>query len=100
MKCARVDTSLYPWIGSSNLSTTHAHDPLQGMVVRSRRTRVRAMWTAGLRRGRERNETMRYLESSPKEYERVLRIIEEARAQGHEPMPMRRVKQPFDYDRR
>lgn len=70
------------------------------MAGRSGRAHVRPMWTAGFRRGRERNETMKYLESCPKEYERLLRIIREARAQGYEPMSMHRVKQPFDYDRR
>lgn len=30
---------------------------------------------------------------------RLLQILQEVRAQGHEPVPMDRVKQPFDYDR-
>jgi hypothetical protein len=43
---------------------------------------------------------MKYLESSPLDYERLLRIVEEARAAGFEPMPMNGVRQPFDYERR
>jgi hypothetical protein len=41
---------------------------------------------------------MKYLESSPQEYARLLRIIEETRAAGYEPMPMHRVKQPLNYE--
>jgi hypothetical protein len=43
---------------------------------------------------------MKYLESSPQEYARLLRIIQEARAAGYEPIPMDGVRQPFDYERR
>lgn len=70
------------------------------MATRLLRPRIRPTWTAGLRRGRERNSTMKYLESSPQEYARLLRIIEETRAIFGEPMPMDGVKQPFDYERR
>lgn len=58
------------------------------------------MWRAGLRRGRERNSTMQYLQGHPEEANRLLRILEEIRAQGFQPVSMYRVKQPFDYDRR
>lgn len=64
------------------------------------RPRIRPSWTTGFRRGTERNSTMKYLESSPLDYERLLRIVEEARAAGFEPMPMNGVRQPFDYERR
>jgi hypothetical protein len=43
---------------------------------------------------------MEYLRNHPDEYARLLRIVEEVRAQGFEPVPMDRVKQFFDYDRR
>jgi hypothetical protein len=43
---------------------------------------------------------MEYLENSPEEYARLVRIIEEAQAAGYEPMPMDGVRQPFDYERR
>jgi hypothetical protein len=43
---------------------------------------------------------MQYLQSHPEEANRLLRILEEGRAQGFQPVSMYRVKQPFDYDRR
>ena len=43
---------------------------------------------------------MTYLRNHPEDYERLLRIIEEVRAQGFVPIPLNRMKQPFDYDRR
>lgn len=43
---------------------------------------------------------MKYLETSPQDYARLLRIVEEARAAGFEPMPMDGVRLPFDYERR
>lgn len=70
------------------------------MADQTQRARLRPTWIAGFRRGRERNETMRYLMSSPLEYARLLRIVEEACAAGFGLMPMDRVKQPFDYERR
>jgi hypothetical protein len=70
------------------------------MATRIIRARVRPTWTAGLRRGRERNSTMKYLQSSPEEYKRLLRIIQRSRAAGYEPMPMTGVRQPFGYERR
>jgi hypothetical protein len=70
------------------------------MATIIQRQRVRPMWRAGLRRGRERNSTMAYLRNHPEEYARLRRIVEEIRAQGFEPVPMERVKQFFDYDRR
>lgn len=70
------------------------------MATKISRPRTDITWHAGLRRGRERNSTMQYLLSSPREYERVMRIIHEASAAGFAPDPMPGVRQPFDYDRR
>jgi toxin YoeB len=64
------------------------------------RPRIRPTWTAGLRRGRERDATMRYLESSPRDYERLLRIIRDTRPANYQPMRLDGVRLPFDYDRR
>jgi len=41
-----------------------------------------------------------YIASHPGYLEDVLRIDRELLATGFEPMPMDRVKRPFDYDRR
>jgi hypothetical protein len=70
------------------------------MATRLCRPRVRPTWHAGLRRGRERKSTMEHLRQHPEDYQRLLRIVAEIRAQGFEPVPMDRVKQFFDYDRR
>ena len=70
------------------------------MSTKILRPRSRVTWTAGFRRGRERNSTIKYLESSPREYERLRRIIRESRAAGYAPVPMDGVRQPFDYERR
>jgi hypothetical protein len=43
---------------------------------------------------------MEYLRDHPQEHDRLVRILREVRAQGFVPIPMDRVKQPFDYDRR
>jgi hypothetical protein len=58
------------------------------------------MWRAGLRRGRERNETTLMLQRSPEMQEKLRRIDVQLRAWGVESMPLDRVKQPFDYERR
>ena len=70
------------------------------MPTRIQRLRTSPTWRAGLRRGRERNETMLRLQRSPLMRERLRRIDEQLRAWGVESMPLDRVKQPFDYDRR
>lgn len=69
------------------------------MATRILRPRIQPMWRGGLRRGRPRNSTMEYLRSHPDDYNRLLRIVAEVRAQGFEPVPMDRVKQFFDYGR-
>ena len=63
------------------------------------RTRIPPSWKAGIRRGRERGETMLLLERSPAMRERLRRINAQLRAWGVESMPLDRVKQPFDYGR-
>jgi hypothetical protein len=57
------------------------------------------MWSAGIRRGRERDDTTRLLRQSPAMRERMDRINAQLRAWGVESMPLDRVKQPFDYAR-
>jgi|GEM_PF-5527599 len=69
------------------------------MATRITRTRIPPTWRAGLRRGRERNETTLMLQRSPVMQERLRRAEQQLLAWGvvgewpH-------VKQPFDYDRR
>jgi hypothetical protein len=58
------------------------------------------MWRAGLRRGRVRDTMAEYISKHPGYLQDVLRIDWELQAMGFEPMPMDRVKRPFDYDRR
>lgn len=61
--------------------------------------RVMRLWRAGLRRGRERNETTLRLRESPAMQERLRRVDEQLKAWGIEP-EWPHVKQPFDFDRR
>ncbi len=69
-------------------------------MTRRPRPRTSPMWRAGVRRGSERNETTLLLQRSPVMQERLRRINEQLRAWGVESMPLDRVKQPFDYERR
>ena len=69
------------------------------MATRILRTRIAPTWRAGLRRGRERNETTLLLQRSPLMQERLRRIDAQLLAWGIESMPLDRVKQPFDYER-
>lgn len=69
------------------------------MPITTQRTRIAPTWNAGLRRGRERNETTLLLRQSPVMQERLRRIDEQLRAWGVE-SEWPHVKQPFDYDRR
>lgn len=69
------------------------------MATQIQRTRIRPTWSAGLRLGRERDETMRLLRDSPAMQRRLRGINEQLRAWGVESMPLDRVKQPFDYGR-
>lgn len=57
------------------------------------------MWKAGLRRGRERNETTRMLQQSPVMQE-ILRRAEAQLLAWGVALEWPHVKQPFDYDRR
>lgn len=43
---------------------------------------------------------MQYLRNHPEEYERLLQIREKVRLQGFKPIPINRLKQFFDYERR
>lgn len=70
------------------------------MATQLQRARIRPMWKGGLRRGRERDTMTAYLAENPALANRLLEILQEVRAQGYEPVPMDRVKQPFDYERR
>lgn len=69
------------------------------MATRLQRPRIRPTWKGGLRRGRERDTMTAYLAAHPEYAEFLLRMLEQSRAQGYEPVPMDRVKQPFDYVR-
>ena len=69
------------------------------MATRIQRMRISPMWKAGLRRGRERNETTLMLQQSPVMQERLNRAHQQLLAWGVVP-EWPHVKQPFDYDRR
>lgn len=69
------------------------------MATRMQRLRIPPQWRAGLRRGRERNETTLMLQRSPVMQERLRRAEEQLRAWGVV-FEWPHVKQPFDYDRR
>lgn len=70
------------------------------MATQLLRFRTRPTWRAGLRRGKVRDTMTGYLAGHPELATRLLEILHEVRARGYEPVPMDRVKQPFDYDRR
>jgi hypothetical protein len=70
------------------------------MATAIQRQRIRPMWRGGLRRGKVRDTMAEYIASHPGYLEDVLRIDRELEAMGFVPMPMDRVKRPFDYDRR
>lgn len=64
------------------------------------RLRIRPTWTAGLRRGKERDTMTEYLAQHPALAAQLRAALEEVRTRGYEPLPMDRVKQPFDYEPR
>ncbi|HYW13774.1 MAG TPA: hypothetical protein VE871_17560 [Longimicrobium sp.] len=64
------------------------------------RTRIRLTWKGGLRRSKERNTMTAYIAAHPGYLDDVFRIDAEMLAAGFVPMPMNRVKQPFDYQPR
>lgn len=70
------------------------------MTTRLQRPRIRPMWKGGLRRGSIRNEATLAFERCPEMKARLMKVIAEMDALGFEPMPMDRVRQPFDYERR
>ena len=69
------------------------------MATRIHRPRIAPMWKAGLRRGRERNETTLMLQQSPVMQERLRRADAQLLAWGVV-FEWPHAKQPFDYDRR
>jgi hypothetical protein len=68
------------------------------MATQLKRMRLAPTWRAGLRRGRERNQTTLLLKQSPVMQEILRRADEQLRAWGIEP-GWEHVKQRFDYDR-
>jgi hypothetical protein len=70
------------------------------MSTQLQRLRIRPTWRAGLRRGKVRDTMAEHLEKHPGYLDDVFRIDRELLAFGFEPMPMDRVKRPFDYERR
>lgn len=70
------------------------------MATQIQRQRTQPMWRGGLRRGRKRIGATLAFEQCPEMKARLMKVIAEMDAMGLDPMPMDRVKQPFDYDRR
>ena len=70
------------------------------MATRLQRLRMRPTWRAGLRIGKERDTMTQYLACHPELAQQLLSGLHEVRARGYEPVPMDRVKQPFDYARK
>jgi hypothetical protein len=89
--------------GAAGLMHSRVHvptpKPRRAMATRLQRPRILPTWRAGLRLGKERDTMTAYLAEHPEFAQRLLEIIQEVRAQGYEPVPMDRVKQPFDYER-
>ncbi len=69
------------------------------MATRLLRPRIRPLWRGGLRRGTVRDTMTEYMATHPGYLEDVLRMDAEMLAAGFVPMPMDRVKRPFDYER-
>jgi hypothetical protein len=64
------------------------------------RPRIRPMWSAGLRRGRVRDTMTAFLKEHPDILEELRQIHERLKAWGIEPISMKGVKEPFDYEPR
>jgi hypothetical protein len=60
---------------------------------------MRPTWKGGLRIGKERDTMTAYIASNPGYLEDLFRMDAEMLAAGFVPMPMDRVKRPFDYER-
>lgn len=69
------------------------------MATRLLRPRIRPLWRGGLRRGTVRDTMTEYMATHPGYLEDVFRMDAEMLAAGFVPMPMDRVKRPFDYER-
>ena len=69
------------------------------MATQVQRARIRPMWKGGLRRGTVRDTMTAYIATHPGYLEDLFRIDAEMLASGFVPMPMDRVRQPFEYER-
>lgn len=69
------------------------------MATQLQRTRIPPQWKGGLRRGTVRDTMTAYLAEHPDFSDQLLAALRQVRAQGYEPVPMNRIKQPFDYQR-
>jgi hypothetical protein len=70
------------------------------MATGIQRMRIQPTWRAGIRRGKPRNSTMLLLQRFPEFEARLRRAEAQLRAWGVQSMPLDRVREPFDYDRR
>jgi hypothetical protein len=84
------------------MHSTVPHEPetRRAMATRLPRLRIPPTWRAGLRLGKERDTMTEYLARHPELSEQLRMALQEVRARGYEPVPMDRVKQPFDYETR
>jgi hypothetical protein len=69
------------------------------MATQIQRTRIRPTWRGGLRLGKVRDTMTEYMATHPGYLDDVFRMDAEMLAAGFVPMPMDRVKRPFDYER-
>lgn len=69
------------------------------MTTQAQRTRIPPQWKGGIRRGAVRDSMTAYLAENRDLSDQLLAALRLVRAQGYVPVPMDRVKQPFDYER-
>lgn len=70
------------------------------MATRIQRPRIPPTWRSGVRNGKARSEARLAFLSSPVMMEILRDADEQFRALGLEPMRLRGVRQPFDYEPR
>ena len=70
------------------------------MATRTHRPRIPPTWRSGVRNGKARSEARLAFLSSPVMMEILRDADEQFRALGLEPMRLRGVRQPFDYEPR
>lgn len=70
------------------------------MATQIERPRIRPLWRAGLRRGRERNTMTAYMAAHPEFVQEMHLVHRQLEAWGVQPMSMEGVKQPFEFDSR